>query len=135
MPSSLAASATAPPWLPDEYATTPAARCAGSSWLIRLNAPRNLNDPPRWNDSAFSSTTPSHREFRVAEVSSGVRWATPASLAAAARMFPRVRSSVQMAASWHRLMAGNVCLSTTPLAGPAAQETLTGCLLEPRYIR
>jgi hypothetical protein len=32
-------------------------------------------------------------------------------------------------------MAGNVCLSTTPLAGPAAQETLTGRLLEPRYIR
>ena len=36
MPSSEAASATAPPWLPEEYATTPRARSPASSRLRRL---------------------------------------------------------------------------------------------------
>jgi hypothetical protein len=43
-----------------------------------------LNDPLRWNGSAFKQTVPPHRASSVLEVSNGVRWTIPASRAVAA---------------------------------------------------
>jgi len=63
MPNSLAARATAWPWLPALAAITPAARSASLRLEILLTAPRILNDPVRWRFSAFSQTArPARRE-------------------------------------------------------------------------
>jgi hypothetical protein len=85
IPRILATSATACAWFPDEKASTPRARSAGSSREIALYAPRNLNAPPRWKHSALRNTRVPARASSVREASTGVRFATPASRAAAAR--------------------------------------------------
>jgi hypothetical protein len=92
VPASLAASATAWAWFPDEYATTPAASCSGDSRLIALKAPRNLNAPIRWKFSAFRKTSAPTRSFSVRDVRTGVRCATPAIRSAAACTSARVSS-------------------------------------------
>src|SRR3546814_6760120 len=53
MPRVRAASASAPPWLPDEWVTTPRAAAASSSDHTALQAPRNLNAPARCSGSAL----------------------------------------------------------------------------------
>src|SRR5690606_29617276 len=83
-PSSRAASAIACAWLPDENAITPARRCAGASFAIALNAPRNLNAPMRWKFSHLKNSDAPLRASAVAERSTGVRWARPRSRSAAA---------------------------------------------------
>src|SRR5258707_15255455 len=72
-------------WLPDEKATTPAARSSGESALSRLYAPRNLKAPPRCRFSHLKKTSALVRLLIVREVTTGVRFATPSSRAAALR--------------------------------------------------
>jgi hypothetical protein len=50
-----------------------------------------LNDPLRWNGSAFSQTPTPHRAFSAVDSSSGVRCATPDSRAAAASTRSKLR--------------------------------------------
>ena len=89
-PSSCEASATACAWLPEENATTPAARCAASRVEISEYAPRNLKAPPRWKHSALRCTSAPTSPSRVRERSTGVRCATPSSRAAASRTSSRL---------------------------------------------
>src|SRR5919199_3690517 len=84
VPRSAADRATAWAWLPDDQAHTPRASSSPDNREIRLYAPRNLNAPARCRFSAFSSSVAPVRSSRVRDVSTGVRWATPASLSAAA---------------------------------------------------
>ena len=58
MSNKFAAAATACPWFPEEYATTPRALAIESSWTNRLNAPRNLNEPVICSGSAFTRSRP-----------------------------------------------------------------------------
>src|SRR5437764_15293064 len=87
-PRSPAAIATACAWLPEEYARTPRRSASSSSDEILLYAPRNLKAPPRWKHSAFTWTCAPVRASRVREVTTGVRWATPASRCAARSTSP-----------------------------------------------
>jgi acyl dehydratase len=48
MPRSLAARATAMPWLPDDCVTTPLAAASSLRLKIAFVAPRILKDPVRW---------------------------------------------------------------------------------------
>ena len=52
-PSSRAARATPCAWLPDEYVMTPRASASAGSEAIATYAPRILNAPIGWSDSAF----------------------------------------------------------------------------------
>ena len=52
-PSVFAASATAWPWLPDEYVITPRRRLSAGNCAIMLNAPRILKAPIGWRFSHF----------------------------------------------------------------------------------
>src|ERR1700730_15972437 len=79
-----AASATAWAWLPDENATTPRVRAAISSLANALNAPRNLKAPMRWKFSHLKNTLAPIASSTVCEVMTGVTWAAPRSLPAAA---------------------------------------------------
>src|SRR5262245_53878970 len=63
-PSSAAAYATAWAWLPAETAITPACFSSGVKVLRRLRAPRDLNEPVRWNSSHFRRV-PSVRELSI----------------------------------------------------------------------
>src|SRR5438067_2279638 len=96
VPSRRAAIATACAWLPDENAMTPRARSSSGSDEILLYAPRNLNAPPRWKDSAFRCTDAPTSASSVRDETTGVLLATPASRSAAARTSS---SSINMLAS------------------------------------
>src|SRR5260370_5150333 len=84
MPRIRAASATAWAWFPDENATTPRVRAAPTSRANALNAPRNLNAPMRWKFSHLKNTLAPIASSAVREVMTGVTWAIPMSLPAAA---------------------------------------------------
>jgi hypothetical protein len=71
--------------LPAEIAITPRSRSSADSARIRLNAPRGLNAPTRWNSSAFSQTGAPARSLSVAEEKLGVTCTRP-SIARAAAM-------------------------------------------------
>src|ERR1700692_119928 len=79
-----AANATAWAWFPDENATTPRFRAEASSLANALNAPRNLKAPMRWKFSHLKNTFAPVASSTVREVKTGVIWATPRSLPAAA---------------------------------------------------
>ena len=53
----LAASASAPAWLPLEWVTTPAFSSAFDSWRMLFMAPLNLNAPPFWNVSHLKKSS------------------------------------------------------------------------------
>src|SRR6516164_8523163 len=72
VPSSAAAKATPCAWLPALAATTPRARSAAVSLLIRTYAPRALNDPVRCRFSHFRYTGPPSLSESTRECSSGV---------------------------------------------------------------
>src|SRR6266511_50421 len=139
LPTSEAASATAWAWFPDEQAATPRARSAGESCAIRLYAPRNLNEPVRWNDSIFSRTrAPVAASSRV-DRRTGVAWAMPPSRRAAARMRARSRpadseagsraaASVTASDAGHGARGGALLLF---LRGPLLLEVVLGLLLGP----
>src|SRR6266404_7484649 len=70
-PSSLAACATATPWLPPEAATTPAAGTLRRRRLVK--APRALNDPACWSSSSLNtSATPGSPKSRPSTWTMGV---------------------------------------------------------------
>src|SRR5262245_23871276 len=85
-PSSLAESATACAWLPDEKVNTPAAFCCGVNCEMALNAPRNLKAPMRWKFSHLKKRRAPVIASAVEEVSTGVRRAAPATRSWAAVM-------------------------------------------------
>ena len=84
MPSSRADRAIACAWLPEENATTPALRCAGSKHESALNAPRNLKAPMRWKFSHLKKSRAPVSSSAVRELSTGVRCAAGAMRSAAA---------------------------------------------------
>src|SRR3954454_8284552 len=87
-PRRRAARATPCAWFPDEYEMTPRARASGASDAIAAYAPRILNAPIGWRDSAFRNRRSSGRPYAT----SGVSTTTPRSWSAAARMAPIVTS-------------------------------------------
>ncbi len=83
-PYSRAASASACAWLPAEIAITPRRRSSSVSAATRLNAPRALNAPTRWNSSAFSQTGAPTISDSVLDDSTGVSWTSPRTVSRAA---------------------------------------------------
>ncbi|SST07683.1 Uncharacterised protein [Klebsiella pneumoniae] len=84
IPSKRAERAMAWAWLPEENATTPAARCSAENRDSALKAPRNLNAPMRCRFSHLKKTSAPSSSSRVREDITGVRLACPAIRAAAA---------------------------------------------------
>jgi hypothetical protein len=84
MPSSRAANAMACAWLPDENATTPARRWLSVKRDKALKAPRNLNAPMRCRFSHLKNSSAPSSSLAVRELTTGVRWAWPSSVRAAA---------------------------------------------------
>ena len=84
MPRVRAASASAAPWLPEEWVTTPRAACASSSDHTALQAPRNLNAPARCRCSHLKWTAQPASASSERERSTGVTCACGAIRAAAA---------------------------------------------------
>ena len=97
-PNRRAASATACAWLPDDGATTPRARSSALRRARKLYAPRNLNAPPRWSISGLSQISAPKRSEAASNGRSGVRTATGAMRAAAARRSSRVMRVVMLEA-------------------------------------
>src|SRR4051794_36679850 len=110
-PSSWAASATPCAWLPALAATTPRAFSSGDSRLIRVYAPRILNEPARWRFSHLRCTGPPTRSDSARLYSSGVGRTTPASTSRAARTSSRVTGEVVVD------MAGGGAPSRPPRGG------------------
>src|SRR5690606_26460935 len=79
VPHSCAASATPWAWLPALAATTPLARSASDSRLIRTYAPRTLYEPARCRFSHFSQASPPTAAPTGRHGSRGVVRTTPAS--------------------------------------------------------
>jgi paraquat-inducible protein A len=125
MPASRAASASAAPWLPDEWVTTPAAASPPASDSTALAAPRNLKAPVRWKGSALKNRRAPARRSADDEVRTGVRRAQGAMRRAAARMAAR-SGSAGGAALTARFYHGRWS-RRSPLCGARGR-----CLLPPR---
>ena len=72
-PTAWAAYAIAAAALPALIVTMPFARCSGERLANANTAPRGLNEPVRWNDSAFRKAVAPMRSPSVRLVSMGVR--------------------------------------------------------------
>src|SRR5687767_7524703 len=84
---------------------------------MALKAPRNLKAPPRWRFSALKNSSPPTRASAVREVRTGVRWATPASRAAASRTSAKVGSCSGLGAG-----AARVAVAMAGAGGSAVGE-------------
>jgi hypothetical protein len=96
MPRVRAASASAPPWLPDECVTTPRAASSSGSDHTALQAPRNLKAPARCSGSALKCSSQPASASSARERSTGVTWAWGAMRAAAASTSAKVGSVASM---------------------------------------
>src|SRR5690606_14514980 len=92
MPRVRAASASAPPWLPDECVTTPRAASPSDSDHTALQAPRNLKAPARCSGSHLKCSSQPASASSARERSTGVTWAWGAMRAAAASTSSKVGS-------------------------------------------
>src|SRR5664280_1168015 len=70
-----AARARAAAWLPEEWVATPRLASSSLSESTALAAPRNLNAPTRWKFSHLKNSAAPVIASRLAQVSTGVRWA------------------------------------------------------------
>src|SRR3954471_24409481 len=76
-PSTRVPQASACAWFPAEMPITPRSRSCGVSAARLVSTPRGLNEPVRWNSSAFSETRAPVSSLSVAEENVGVRCSRP----------------------------------------------------------
>jgi hypothetical protein len=115
MPSRCAWYANPCAWLPADTAITPCLRCASDNCASLFNAPRSLNDAVNCRFSNFRYTSAPVICDSVRECRHGVFSTWPASVAAAARMSPRVMGG------WvkgRRLRFGRVAILVGPTLRP-----------------